>query len=321
MSYRAFVPYSVLGTGLWAATFSVLGYLGSQSIEQIANVAGQGVLLFGITVAVVVAIVAAVRFLREEENRARAVAWMERRAPLRPLVALGRRVKPQARFLWARVTPGDLGLELTAMLALLSVAVFLFVGYASIVSGDPGPTTGDQAALDLVNDIESSWLTSLAKAVTALGSTVAIAAVGLVAAIAFGARRRWPDVAVLVVSLLVLLIAVPALKDAFDRPRPPGALVDVGGAAYPSAHAAYAVMYSWIALAATVRWRPNRTWATAIVVAGIALTAAIGLSRVYLQVHYLSDVIGGWGLGVAVFATASIVALISTHFRDDSPPP
>ncbi len=50
MEYRRFVPYSVLGTGLWAGVFTFLGYFGSQSIEEIANVAGQGVLLFGITV-------------------------------------------------------------------------------------------------------------------------------------------------------------------------------------------------------------------------------------------------------------------------------
>ncbi len=89
MEYRAFVPYSVLGTGLWAGTFSVLGYVGSRSIERIADVAGQGVFLFGVTVAVVVVIVAAVRFLREPENRRKAVEWMDRRALLRPLVAAG----------------------------------------------------------------------------------------------------------------------------------------------------------------------------------------------------------------------------------------
>ena len=42
MEYRAFVPYSVLGTGLWAATFSILGYVGSRSIDEIAESAGTG---------------------------------------------------------------------------------------------------------------------------------------------------------------------------------------------------------------------------------------------------------------------------------------
>ena len=50
----------------------------------------------------------AVRFLRRPENRRRLVEAMERRRALRPLVALGRTVKPEARFLWARLTPGEL---------------------------------------------------------------------------------------------------------------------------------------------------------------------------------------------------------------------
>ena len=49
--------------------------------------------------------------------------------------------------------------------------------------------------------------------------------------------------------------------------------------------------------------------------AGILLTAAIGLSRVYLGVHYLSDVSGGWALGVCAFAIATVVSVLVDHFR------
>ncbi len=182
MEYRAFVPYSVLGTGLWAATFSILGYVGSRSINEIAESAGTGITLFGITVAVIVAIVASVRFLREAENRRRAVAWMDRRAWLRPLVGLGRRVKPQARFLWNRITPGELGLELTAMVAVLSVSLFVLIGYAGIISADPGPTAGDQAVQDVATDLAAGWLTDIAKVVTALGSAGFTVVVGVLAA-------------------------------------------------------------------------------------------------------------------------------------------
>jgi membrane protein DedA with SNARE-associated domain/membrane-associated phospholipid phosphatase len=320
MEYRAFVPYSVLGTGLWAATFSVLGYLGSRSIERIADVAGQGVFLFGVTVAVVVTIVAAVRFLREPRNRSRAVEWMDRRALLRPLVALGRRVKPQARFLWNRITPGNLGLELTAMLAVLSVSVFTVVGYGSIVSGDPGPTPGDTAALDMAADLTTGWLTDLAKGVTALGSAGSTLVVGLVAAGVLTARRRWAELAVLVVAMAALYIAVPVIKEAIDRPRPEGGLVNASGGSYPSGHAAYAVLYAWLGLTAAVVWRPRRTVATALIVAGVVVVAAVGLSRVYLRVHYLSDVSGGWALGVSAFTICAIVALVVTHLRDNPPP-
>ena len=51
----------------------------------------------------------------------------------------------------------------------------------------------------------------------------------------------------------------------------------------------------------------GRTWEKA--------TAAVGLSRVYLGVHYLSDVSGGWALGVMAFAGCAAVALVVAHLR------
>ena len=56
---------------------------------------------------------------------------------------------------------------------------------------------------------------------------------------------------------------------------------------------------------------------TALVVAGVLLTAAIGLSRVYLGVHWMSDVSGGWALGAAIFALLSAVAVIVVHLRQN----
>ena len=320
MEYRAFVPYSILGTGLWAGTFSLLGYYGSRSINEIADKAGTGITLFAITVAVIVAIVVTVRFLRQAENRRRIVEWMDRRSWLRPLVALGRRVKPQARFLWNRITPGNLGLELTAMFAALAVSVFVVIGYAGIVSSDPGPTAGDQAAFDIADNLMSGWLTDVAKGVTWFGSPGVTLIFGLIAVVILGARRRGASLAVLVVSMAILYITVPVLKEAIDRPRPPDGLVGVSGGSYPSGHAAYAVMYAWLAVITALLWRA-RIRGTGLIMAGVAFAAAIGLSRVYLHVHYLSDVAGGWALGVAAFTGCSIVALVGVHLRDNPAEP
>jgi undecaprenyl-diphosphatase len=55
----------------------------------------------------------------------------------------------------------------------------------------------------------------------------------------------------------------------------------------------------------------------AVVVAGIALTALVGLSRVYLNVHYLSDISAGWALGAASFSLCAAVALTITTVRQN----
>ena len=50
MPYRRFAPYSVIGTGLWSATFVLLGYFFWQSFERVAGIAGRATLVFGIVV-------------------------------------------------------------------------------------------------------------------------------------------------------------------------------------------------------------------------------------------------------------------------------
>ncbi len=70
MRYTNFLPYSVLGTGLWSAGYVLIGYFASRSLDAAAHAAGQGTLFFGIAVVAIVAIVWAVRFLRDPANRA-----------------------------------------------------------------------------------------------------------------------------------------------------------------------------------------------------------------------------------------------------------
>jgi membrane protein DedA with SNARE-associated domain/membrane-associated phospholipid phosphatase len=310
MRYRVFLPYSVLGTGLWAAAFTLLGYFVSQSLNEATEIAGTGTLVFGIAVAVIVGAILLVRFMRVRENRQRLARWMDQHAVLRPVVALGRRIEPEVRFLYARLTPGGLGLEFTSVVAILSVALFVLIGYMSIVSGDPGPTPGDEAAFDVVADLRADWVTDAAKIVTALGSGPATLAVAALAAIVLAVRRHWPELAVLVAATAILHLAVPGIKEAVDRPRPAGPLVDASGSSFPSGHAAYGMIYAWLALTLTVRLRPGMTRASALIAGGIALAALIGLSRVYLRIHYLSDVSGGWGLGASAFAGCAAVAML-----------
>jgi membrane protein DedA with SNARE-associated domain/membrane-associated phospholipid phosphatase len=318
MRYRDFVPFSILGTGLWSATFCLIGYFASQSLDQVTKLAGRGTLVFAVIVGVIVGIVAAVRLLREADNRERLAAAMERNRALRPLLRLGEAVQPEARFLAQRLTPGGLGLELTTLLAVLSVAAYVLVAYAVTVSADPGATAGDATAFDIARDIQTGWLTDVAKVVTQLGSALVTLPVTAAAAVFLGVRRRWAELAVLIVATALIYASVPLLKDAIARPRPGGPLVDAAGYAFPSGHAAYSMIYPWLALTLTVRLRPGMAGASSLIATGIALAAAIGLTRVYLRVHYLSDVLGGWALGVAAFALCAAVAMVVTHLRHNS---
>jgi undecaprenyl-diphosphatase len=224
------------------------------------------------------------------------------------------------RFVWDRVTPGDLGLELTTALAVAGVGLYVFVAYLVVVSGDPGPTTLDSRVFDIAHDLRIDIGVSAAKVVTAFGSLPVVGGLVAVSAVLLAFRRRPIELAVLVVSMLAIYAAVHITKGAVDRPRPPHPLVGSGGAAYPSAHAAYSTAYVAVAVIAARVLGGIFSRATVVVLA-VAAAAAIGGSRIVLQVHWFSDVAGGWGIGAAIFGGVGAVGLIVGYFRNNGPTP
>ena len=318
MRYRAFVPYSILGTGLWASAHILIGYFFSRSIDTAAKYAGRGAFLLGTLIVVVVGTVLLVRRFRVEANRRAAVRWMEERRATAWLVRLTRRFQPQLGFLWDRVTPGGtFGLEFTSLMATFAVAAFVLVAYTVIVSGEPGPTPGDVTAMEIAEKLRTVWLVDLAKVVTALGSSAICWPLAAIAAAILAARRRWAELGVLATGMAIVIVGVHEIKDAVDRPRPDGGLVATSGSSFPSAHAAYSTFYVWLAVTIVLRLRTGMARGALAITAGVVLTALIGLSRVYLGVHYMSDVNAGWALGAAAFSLCAAVALIVTTVRQN----
>jgi membrane protein DedA with SNARE-associated domain/membrane-associated phospholipid phosphatase len=322
MPVRRFLPYDVIGAGLWGATFVLLGYIFWQSFSTLVDYAKKGALALGAVIVLVVGIVWLVRWIRRPENRRRVHAWLEvqaERPALRPVAAIARPVARRgagpARFVWDRVTPGDLGLELTTIGAVAAVGGYAFV--AHIVKLDAGATPiGDTQALQLVDRLQVPALVDVAKVVTNLGAFPV--AVGLV----IGAwavllmRREFVESLVLGVGLTLTYVGVHVTKAALDRPRPSGPLVDTDLSAYPSGHAAYAL--TWVAVAVTLsRVLPNLASRAALVTAAVVIAAVVGLTRLYLRAHWLSDVTGGWGIGAALFSLCGLCALVVGYLRDN----
>jgi membrane protein DedA with SNARE-associated domain/membrane-associated phospholipid phosphatase len=339
LPYRRFIPYSIIGCGLWATTFCVLGFVFWESFDQVADVAGKATFGFGLTVAVIVGCVAAYRQLRRPEQRRKAVAWMESQPLLRPLLAIARPVRrrlltpiwnvvgPQIRFLFNRVTPGDLGLELTTTAAVAGVGLYTFTAYAVTLSDDPSTTPADRELLDLADRLNiHATLTDIAKVVTDLGAFPTVFALILGTSILLGARRNWYELGALAIGFALLYVSVQLAKNGIDRPRPSGPLDSAEGSSYPSGHAAYST--AWVAVAVVVaRVVPGIASRAALIGGALAIAVAIGLSRIYLRVHYWSDVAGGWGLGAGVFGVCAAIALIVAYLRhngmhpaDERPP-
>jgi membrane protein DedA with SNARE-associated domain/membrane-associated phospholipid phosphatase len=322
LAYGRFIPYSIVGTGLWSTTFCVLGYIFWRSFDQVVNIAGQAVFGFGVTVALIVGIV--VGYRRRHEIRAWLLAH-ERHPLVRPLFAVGRPVyrrvvrpvaqaiAPEARFLWNRVTPGELGLELTVAAAVGGAGIYVYVLYLVVLGDSLQPTPLDTELLDLADSLRAEVAVDVATVISALGALPTVAGLVAVTALVLAVRRRVAEALVLIVGMGLIYVAVQIAKAAVDRPRPAGPLVETPSSSYPSATAAYAT--AWIAVAVLVARRMGLGSNVAIVLGGITVAAAVGLSRIYLRAHYWSDVAGGWGVGVGIFGLLTAIALVVGHIR------
>ena len=341
MPYRRFLPYDVLSAGLFGSTFCLLGYVFWRNFSTLTSIAGKGALGLGIVAAIVVVGYLAFKRLRDRERRERiaarlhelgqrpllrpvaaALSWLWRLG-LRPLwrwaiVPIAHVLRPPLRFLGQRLTPGELGIEFTTLLATAAVGGYVFGAYADVVTpaGHGVVTTGDRTALDWAHDIQDGTLTTVAKAITWLGNLWVVAgAVGVAVVLLFRARHQL-EAAALAAGLLVTHFGVQIAKAAVDRPRPPDALVHPSGSSFPSGHAANSI--AWVALAVVLaRAFVHVSSRGAVVLVGIALAALIGLSRLYLRVHYLSDVTSGWAVGLTAYAICGGVALVISHLRNN----
>lgn len=113
----------------------------------------------------------------------------------------------------------------------------------------------------------------------------------------------------LVVVPLASAVIVVLLKEIFARDRPAGAILpSVGVYSFPSGHAGIGlVIYGLIGYTA---WRllVGHFWARVfVVIMAVALTVATGLARVYLGVHFLSDVAAGWAAGLAILVGSIVI--------------
>lgn len=144
-----------------------------------------------------------------------------------------------------------------------------------------------------------AWLPKVAADVTALGGGVVLTIVVVAVAGFLLVQRLWLTAAAVVAASLIGGWAVDLVKGLVLRARPELVphLVDASGYSFPSGHAtSSAVVYLTLAALAgqVTRDRAARRY---LLVVAVLLAGAIGCSRVYLGVHWPSDVIAGWSFG------------------------
>lgn len=224
-------------------------------------------------------------------------AWLLRRLESRALIALA----SAAGAAWAYLAVAD---EMREGETLPFDRAILLAFRAR---GNPANPIGPHSLQEAMRDV------------TALGGFTVLTLVTVLAAAIFLLHRKVRQALVLVATVLVGQVGSSVLKGVYERPRPdlvPHA-VYVYSASFPSGHSMLSATV-YLTLAALIAGLETRRAAKALIFAAAVLVmVAVGVSRVYLGVHWPSDVLAGWcaGAGLAFVAWSVLLRLEGARQR------
>ncbi|MET3901410.1 undecaprenyl-diphosphatase [Devosia sp. UYZn731] len=191
-----------------------------------------------------------------------------------------------------------------AIVLAILLGAFSFVA-DEVIEGDT--VTFDRAVTlilrdngDIMNPIGPAWLEEAGRDITSLGSFSILGLIVILVLISLLLIKRPWAAAYVALAVISGTILSSVFKQIYNRPRPEMLeAMRVFTSSFPSGHATVsAVVYLTLA-ALLAPLCTNRGVAVLCVAAGIFMTLIVGVSRVYLGVHYPTDVLAGWSLGAA----------------------
>jgi len=306
MRPAAFYTANVLSAAAWAVAYLLPGVAFGASLALAGAVAGRLALLLGVTAVAAWLLLLGLRTgygfaLRHGDE------W----------IARGRRtarVHPTLKWLLGDLLePGGMpGRALVAWLLVLVASTWLFLGILEdVVTLDP-LVRADQAVHHLLQGLRGPAADRMMILLSACGDAAVIVPVVIFAGAWMALRRAWRDLGYWLAAVVFGVAAVVLLKVGLRVPRPVEMYAGASAYSFPSGHATMSmIVYGLGALLAGAELPARRRLAgygTALL-----LIAGIALSRLYLGVHWLSDVLAGLALGSAW------VALLAMAHRRHAP--
>ena len=218
-------------------------------------------------------------------------------------MSVSQRITGTTARLWTQIRDPKRQLQV-ALLVLFAAAIAAFGHIVEdYLTGDP-IVRWDVELSRWIHTHSSDELVAVAQVVTWAGNIATLAVLTAIAAALLVRRGRVNDAAFVCAVAVGIELLNGVLKLVFHRPRPQLAFVHLDTYSFPSGHAAGSSAIYAVLLYLAVR---HSSWGAraAVAAAYVVVVVLVGLTRLYLEVHYLSDVLSGLCLGVA-WAAASL---------------
>jgi len=175
----------------------------------------------------------------------------------------------------------------------------------------------DRKITDFIISFRSPELNKILQFITNIGDIYGYLVVGLISSIVFYLKfKNWRFVIQMVFVLVISGLSNLALKQAINRPRPEiEHLVSVATLSYPSGHAMSAISFYGFLIYLCYGFKMNKWIKSGIIIFFTLLIFTIGISRIYLGVHFPSDIAGGFIAGLIWVAFCILIFNIIDLFR------
>ena len=184
---------------------------------------------------------------------------------------------------------------------LISVFILLMIGYDNIFQAF------DLKIISCIQSLKNEYLTVFYKMITIIADTYQSAIITILIVAFLYIKQHYREALFLAITMSACGIAMPLLKNIFSRERPDFyRLIEISGYSFPSGHTTSATtMYLTLAIVVlSIMNKLNKYFIFSIAVIGIVI---IGSSRIYLGVHYPTDVMAGICLGISIVSTVYVL--------------
>lgn len=209
---------------------------------------------------------------------------------------------------------------ITAMLSTIVVilSIILFVKFTHGMMSELFESY-DKAISSYIWTHKSSLLTDYMIVVTEIGDVMGyVVTFGLLIAIFWIVFKHWKYIAQLGLVLILALSSNVLLKEIINRSRPLGEhMVTVKTLSYPSGHAMVSMAFYGFLIYLIAYFKINKVLKTCLITVLVILILSIGISRIYLGVHYPSDVLGGYIAGIMWMTFCILIFNLIKIFRRD----
>ncbi|MCL4537084.1 MAG: bifunctional DedA family/phosphatase PAP2 family protein [Nitrospirae bacterium] len=307
MHYPRFLFFNLAGGIVWATIFSLLGYFVGNSWDIIKIYLGR-IGIFGFICGVII-IYLYFLFTKKKRLIKEKVSWLD--------IKLSSQMPKTWEFVKGRFSAGEwYGLNLTTALVFFILALFSFGEIVEDLIDKETLFYLDFKIQGFVEGIISPWITRFMVDITNIGGVYLVVITAGMMALYLLYKRHWWELFTLFLAVVMGEILLVILKLFFHRPRPSPQIVAAHWYSFPSGHAFSAmIVYGFFIYMA---WRLIKSEALRFIIffLSILLIILIGISRIYLNVHWLTDVLGGYAAGFAwLLFSIIMVNTIKQYYR------